>query len=204
MRFDEITKVHYLNEQDDMTDEQIKQIIQRDCAPYLREVGDKHLFRGMPVNKQFLKKRTRLADRDPVDTPVELHKMINAYFVKEFKKPFRNAMFCTGKLSDATKYGIAYKVYPIGKFEYLWSPTIIDLWHSYNKNKGEIQDQLIAAGYSKNDVHTPDFIHKKYELFIKDVVVGAFKHNEGLQQAIEADMEVMVWCEEYYAVRNHG
>ena len=198
MRFSEITKVHYLNEQDDMTDEQIKQIIERDCAPYLQEVGDKSLLRGMPINQQFLKKRTRLADRIPKDTPPELHNMINEYFVKEYKKPFRNAMFCTGKLHEAKQYGTPYAVYPIGDFEYLWSPTVIDLWLTYDESKYELRKQLSKSGILNV---APDFENKMHELFLKEYIVRKYIHNSALQAAIQIGNEVMVWCEEYYAVK---
>ena len=203
MRFNEITKVHYLNEQDDMSREQIKEIIERDCAPYLEQIGDKPLLRGMPIDQQFLKKRTRLADRIPKDSPPELHKMINKYFVKAFKRPFRNAMFCTGVLADAKTYGTAYAVYPIGKFQYLWSPSVTDLWTTYEDNLYDMTEQIIDNGFPREDAEnmTPEFLNKTYKLFLKEFVVGEFIHNKGLQKAIQSGKEVMVWCEEYYAVK---
>ena len=118
----------YLKEGKDS--KEILAILYEDCFPFLKEIKgtDEFLYRGVSLSvSDILKRTTRLEDRRPKDTPEWMHEVLNNAFESKFGWPARNGVFATSDIDDAEKYGTAYLFFPIGKYEYVWSPTVEDL-----------------------------------------------------------------------------
>jgi len=158
--------------------------IQRDCQPYLNAINNQvdryEIYRGMKrVHSAFSKRTVRLDKRNPTDSPRDVHDAVNEYFHDTFGAPFRNAMFCTGNLTEVREYGEAFVVYPIGDFEFLWSPYVDDMfkeWEDFN---------------IETNLDTPQFI--------KTRIAGKF-FNTDIKKAIDSEHEIMIRCNNYYAV----
>ena len=110
---------------------EISSMIQRDCKPFLKEIkgGKSLLFRG---NKRRIndisKVRSRLKDRIPSDTLKEIHNHMNKLYNNEFGWPVRNGIFATGNFNTTKSYGNGYIFFPIGKYEFVWSPDVEDFF----------------------------------------------------------------------------
>lgn len=107
-------------------------IIWKDCQPFLKEmVRDKHyepMYSGRKSSEEFFTRAVR-KNRKPTDTHLLVSKDLDEKFQGMFGYPARsNSIFCTGDLSDSEEYGSAYMIFPIGKYKYLWSDDIGDLY----------------------------------------------------------------------------
>lgn len=160
-------------------------LVKRDCQPFLRDLGDHLLFRGMrlfgpkaPKDKSFFKKAIR-TDRLPTNTNIDDHHEMDEWFKKKFGiKARSNTAFTTGNFRDAKSYGTVYAFFPIGDFKFIWSPTVSDLFVDARgiKSTKDVFPWLDRANYQDTD----------------------------LQAAIESGNEIMVQCKEYYSVIAHG
>jgi len=165
---------------EEVTEQNIEEwawLIKEDCQFYLRQNNPKNfpLYRGLKMEDEpFLKKRVRLKDRTPKDMNPELHHELNSYFQTKFGSPFRNAMFCTGNEAEATVYGAYYYVFPRGKFEFIWSPHIDDLFSLWD-------------------------MHGDEDIFFDEVKNGDYT-NKNLSNAIDSHHEIMIRCNSYYAL----
>ena len=127
MKIAEATEIH--------TDAQwIMERLSKDCKPFLNLIGSQvtkyKLYRGMPFMKKadsMTKKQIRLDDRKPMSSAQVKHERYNHFFQEVFGQPFRNAMFATGSHKMAQYYGEPFMVFPIGKFDWLWSPDVNDM-----------------------------------------------------------------------------
>ena len=176
--------------QQEITFDEFKKIIERDCASYIKQVGFKMpLYRGMEKvsNPAFIietpdedvpvyKKRVRL-DRVPSAFSVEMHSMIDNWFNEKFQIKARSqTVFATGDKMDALLYGEAFIIFPIGEFKYVWSPNVADLFSKgLSSNPHELSMQLQKYQYRDTD----------------------------LEEAIKSDCEIMIKCDSYYAISSY-
>jgi len=159
-------------------------LIKEDCQYYLNQNNPKNspLYRGLGTsNKPFLKKRVRLNNRNPKDTHQYIHNKINKSFVEDFGAPFRNSMFCTGDAYAAANYGDVYHIFPRGKFEFLWSPNIDDLFSLWDLHDGD-------------DDEDEFFKHFRYGNYT----------NRNLNDGINSKHEIMLRCNSYYALLDNN
>lgn len=175
--------------------ERVGDLILNNCWHFLNEIDyqiDKYvLYRGINVNekKLFLEGQVRLTDRKPLTIDKEVHDYLNVLFDKKFGHPYRNGLFVTGNKTMADHYAktvsdktistrSVYAVFPIGKFEFVWSKKVRDLFINV--------DNIINL---KKDV---------FEEKIKEIV-NSYQINN-LKEAIKSGHEIMIWCEKYYAL----
>ena len=162
---------------------EIIQKIRYDCRPFLKKLGNEHvrlLYRGshhrLPSYhniKKFIPRKHRM----PSDMNKRDHDMFNKSFYKKFGwKPRSEGVFCTGNEATASGYGDAYIFFPIGDFEFLWSPKIRDLYDHVHTRK-PIGSILLK-----------DFFKEAVGKYI----------NSGLVTAITSGHEIMVRCNSYY------
>ena len=157
--------------------------IKINCQPFLNEIEDPFsLLRGLrPTPDWAVKKTARLANRQSMSTPDWLHKELNQMFVKRFRVPFRNAVFCTGNESQARVYGMMFAVFPIGNYKYAWSPKYRDLYQNFDNFR----------------------VHNDQHDFIKTVDITSYQ-TTGLNEAIASGHEIMLYADSYYALNmNH-
>ncbi|WP_191237583.1 hypothetical protein [Cobetia marina] len=127
----------------------------------------------------------RDAPRQPVDTPIFIHKIVDEWFFNNFRVKARSeCIFCTPDVSEATKYSAGYssgvlaEVFFGGESKFLYSASVVDLnmyVYDIGPDKEDIFDWLDAQEYKM--VYSPDDIPddvvseimvdcKKYEISI--------------------------------------
>jgi len=193
--------------------------IRQDCQPFLKAAGSEKmsLYRGIkgvrighepawgPGTRESIGpagiKRARLEGRDPTDMDKYWHDRLNVYFTQKFGAPYRNAVFCTGDFHVAGEYGTPSMIFPVGDFEFIWSPKVSDLYteiedRELNFDPAEIQpDSYDNRKEYKEDV-------KKYKDDTKSLFKNEMKAytNKNLQKAIKSKYEIMLRCKEYYFI----
>lgn len=122
---------------------EIMATLRNDCRPWFHMSEGVPGFRGMRVSdttnqntKLFLQKSVR-SDRTTKDSPEELTDAIDDS-LNRLGYDFihrRNALFIGGDRAESTSYGRAFRVFPIGDFQFVWNPHIRDPWSNYDSNE---------------------------------------------------------------------
>jgi hypothetical protein len=169
--------------------------IKKDCQPYLQSVIDPlMLFRGMTYGQGFIRKKVRKDDRTPKAASMSRHNLVNDYFIDRFGIPFRNGIFCIPNLNVASGFGEVYVIFPIGKYEALWSPKVADL--NYFFDDDEFDD--LRAALDSMDTGSDEYMHTVGELW--DVMDSQKWIRNRLDDAWAFKNEIMIWCDHYYAL----
>jgi len=172
-----------------------------ECSEFLQEINYDlvyKLFRGIPkLNSLYGKKHTR-TDRRPMSNDYRTHEYFNLYFKRKYGVAFRSSVFATGRAAAAITYGTLVNIFPIGKFDYLWSPDITDLYGSVTK--GKLIDFNIIAHDALSNTNSDNYV-SKIDDYLSDVGVK-FYHNTDLTDAILSCSEIMINCNSYYYIRH--
>lgn len=118
-------------------------IIFKDCQPYLKEMrknrADHFFYRGTRKRGDAITEIKPRQDRYPKDTPQDVQDYIDDFFQKKFGwRPRSQGVFTSYKDDDAKNYGSVHMFFPKGKYEYVFSPDVQDLW-SYIDDNGFMQ-----------------------------------------------------------------
>jgi len=193
MRFNEFLTEDFATEQIIMN--QVK-TIRQNCQPYLTQNRDAinrfPLYRGVKKTNEakVIRKEVRLDDRKPKDMPLKLHQFINGYFKKHYGAAFRNAMFVTSSVGNASEYGDVYLIFPAGNLQYLWSADYEDLYS-------------ITGEFGFESMHG-DWNNERWqdaqELLV-DQVLSTYQ-TDGLEKAIDSSHEIMIRCPYYYGIHS--
>ena len=170
----------------------ILKLIKKDCKPFLNlinnQINEYKLYRGLEAAshpESITKKQIRLNDRRPMSSAQEKHDRYNHYFEEVFGAPFRNALFASGDRAMAQFYGYPFVVFPIGEFEFIWSPDVNDM---------ALDIQWPSVGGFVNVPPSQEVVDDKLEF-------AGYRKNIDLAQAIKSGNEIMIRGKEYYAVR---
>lgn len=195
---------NYINEYRDGL-EKWKSLIKDKCKPYLKLVkgSDRLLFSGRKNEKPVIMKQVR-QNRKPVDTPLEVHELLDNQFKDKFGIRARsNSIFCYFKNinmvgSDSSAYGDPYYIFPIGKFKTIWSPHIQDLFD-------EIQTIFEHKYFGDFDKRNWSNIREEYrEEFLEFLEMKNYPlryTDKPIKGMRSENTEVMVNCKEYIAVK---
>jgi hypothetical protein len=195
--------------------------IYNDCQSYFKAVrltgneltdwmwhGTKHL----PSNRHPVYVVDAKTDREPRDTPLQVHNAVNDYFKQQYGKPFRNGVFATGYYSDAAIYSrdhSAWALIPIGHFSWLCSAEkdgdFRDLTGLWRRTFEEVHRQLSKehpnlTAYDVDDMAIPDAI----EALIDHIHGETWYFNEALSSCIKSQNEIMLWCSKFYLIDRHS
>lgn len=187
MRFKE-----FLSEEPVLTSSQkdTKEILLADCKPFFAEWNKSELvYRAMrfrdaglaELNDSPLHVFNVGKNRKPTDTDPKLHQLIDDALFEKFKIRGRSeCAFATGYIDEAKKYGkdTVFAFFPIGPFEFVWSPRITDAFRFFDDRDPEIAYEQIISGS-----------------------VGYT--NENLNEAIDSFNEIMFKCDSYYLLDRH-
>ena len=142
--------VNYLNEKSvaKFSDFDIAmEFMEKNCQPFIdywtkRLNPDDFLYRGVPgVPDIFLKKVRK--NRKPMNTEEEIQKIADDNFERRFGIRARSeTVFCSSKIKQAKDYGQPRIIFPVGKYEVIWSPDIEDMYLSMSSDIEEFRDQL--------------------------------------------------------------
>lgn len=172
----------------DPTPLQIEETLIKHCAPFLRAVDGgvnqhQQLWRGGDEGgkKKFDRIEARTGARNPKDTPQNVHDYLNKWFKEKFGWSARDALFCSGRQGVASQYGDIKAIFPIGRFSYIWSPDIQDMYSDLH---------LKHYGYDDEDEFSWDMLDKRLD-----------KTNwktDGLDEALKGMSEIMINCDAYF------
>lgn len=118
----------------------------KDCKQYLKDLNIKNagkvMYRG--ARGGDMTKIIPRKDRVPKDMDQDLSNALDDEFEREFGwEPRSEGVFCSGDRDQAAGYGNVFTVWPIGKYKFLWSWSIFDL---YTK-----MDQMGSSDYIDTD-----------------------------------------------------
>jgi len=117
--------------------------IKKDCKPAIEymKAANNYIYRGMKTGGNLGEKSTR-SDRMPKDTSMMMHNLIDEVMEDQYGwKPRSEGLFCTGDRYGTESYGNKYIIFPVGKFEYIWSPNVRDSYSQFGDS--EMMDKLI-------------------------------------------------------------
>lgn len=179
----------------------IKRII-ADCRPYFdlinNDVDNLKLYRGLQMasvtkRAEEVAKSVYIADvrkdREPLNTPVRLHKLIDSWMEENLGSKFRSqSIFCCGNYYTAMSFGTPHVIIPIGEFKYAWSPYLEDLY-------SDVEEIAHAANKANCD-----WDHAEHQAL--HTLNNADYRTNNLKLAIsEYDKnEIMIECDRYYII----
>jgi len=202
----------YLIEQRPTPGQKVIEHIRRDVSSvYLNALSKagEFVYRGTDNTIDFIDEFPVRKDRRPFSTDYREHEMIDKMFEKEFGWKVRsNSVFATSNEFDADTYGRPYLFFPVGKFKYVWSPKVRDLWGTLGATKREIVTKEKIGDTSKRP-------HLARDTWFKNVWIEGgglekefpkilqYYTDRQLTAAIKKGVEIAFTCKTYYLV-NRG
>jgi hypothetical protein len=169
--------------------------LQRNCKQFLNEANidvnnianTKLLYRGVSRTIPTMQRIECPHHRSPMNTDPQVHQIIDAWFVKYTRVGYRsNAFFGTGDFKNAEFYGQPCAIFPVGDYEYCWSPNVKDLTITLQQNNTEIST---ATKSNTLEVAVDNMLKKSKYLC-----------NVRLDEAIASGNEVMIHCKSAFIV----
>lgn len=214
--------------------EEMASVIIEECGPFLEATKFQSnqyfagLFKGLSGLRKgsFAHKIDVKLDRKPVDTPLEFHNILDNYFLRKFNRKFRSeSTFAVGDIDIAHRYGTCYMIFPIGKFESLWSPKVQDAFDNLFKHEKFLDP--INEEWSDVYLEVTKFLDKNnikgdvlknwenwtyyFDLYLYSKEGSKYldyKHNKLLNLTLSGkdyqEHEVMIACKQYYAIQPAG
>lgn len=113
--------------------EEVIETLKRDCGPFLKDISPRDILLYRGSNTIFMgdisKPHTPRKDRRPKDMRGWMFDLTNYAFKKVFGWEARKeGVFVVGLQKIAQRYGNPYLFFPIGKYDYIWSGNIEDLY----------------------------------------------------------------------------
>ncbi len=176
-------------------EEDIDALIQKDCKPFLKQIKNKHLYRGTKLSYNAFKAIPR-KDRKPKDTPIEMQNLFDDIMQKLYGwKPRAQGVFVTGGISQAQVYGSVYEIYPIGKFKFIYASDVHDFFTEF-RGEANLFKQKRSIQATLEDVIKMPAYRNQISKFIK-----ANYTDHDLYNAAMCENEVMILCKSYYGKR---
>jgi len=201
----------------------------KDCKGFLveflksqRTSGFRWFWRGTDRQITEIGKVPTRKNRKPKDMPVKLHELIDFMFYKKFRwSPRSEGVFTNPQPGAVMPYGqYAYAFFPIGKYRFIWSSRVEDLFADMYRRKltPDKADHLYADVVGNNAVLLPNTREeyaeerKKFEIWFKDPkgwfaevvkradeVINTYQ-DDNMPMALAHRMEVTFDCKKYYLV----
>lgn len=196
--------IEYLNENDEYVDLLGK--LEKDCSQYLSDV--RRLKGGILLsgrkNKSSWFQRDIRKNRKPLDTPIEIHNMIDDVFEKKMGIRLRsNSLFCVADRLLAESYGDVFAILPMGKYASWYNEEIRDLFAYFGRHNIKKQLGIEASGGGAPKVNKELVWKLKNEYGFKDKFLNLLKsvinnYKQGFPK--DNSVEIMVTGNSYYAV----
>jgi hypothetical protein len=207
----------YINESgyDDYEEvKDIAEILMDNCAPFLKELKKTQykymLYRGYKkdVSKsvEFVKPRK---NRRPKDTPLALHNLLDDLFKKKFGWKVRSeGVFVAPRNFPLSDYGRVYLFFPVGKFKYVWSPKVSDLYEeldwittAYYYDSGDFEAEQAIYNWINPiedfEEWRSNFDAEKYFLEKLEKIINTYTNKDLSGALIKGRNEMAIQCEEY-------
>ena len=146
------------------------------------------LYRGMKKKISTYEVIIPRKNRKPLSTDPVVHRLLDEEFKKQFGWRARSeGVFCTGDYPPGI-YGERYYIFPIGKFDFLWSPDVKDLTVSLDHSGIFTTDYKLDPSVPMNTVNDVVF-----------QLVSTYQDDDFLA-ALRSGNEIMLRCKKYYAL----
>jgi hypothetical protein len=191
--------------------EEIRTKIERDCKPFLKHMkGAKNLLhRGMSDVVSSIGKKVTRTDRTPRYISSELASMLDKWGKKHWKFPPRSqAVFTTINKHNASKYGSAYSIWPIGNFQYAWNNNVDNIYGYYDNFQWNVtrhRDKVNRDSASQSDEIDWDEAADEYFKMKLEPELSKYRTNMlnvYLKASPGSYTECIVKCKSYYYVHN--
>jgi len=176
--------------------------IEKNCKPYLKELrtGVSSFIRySRTWNNTTIIRKEAKKDREPRDTPKEVHKLMDDTLKSKFGwKPRSDGLFVwiapkNFEISlDVTSRKGGY-VFPIGPYKYVYNPEIFDVYAEYESIESDLWGQYKEPKLSEKAFE--DF--KGWWLNNKDALKG-YKDINAL--SVRSRCECMLKLKSYYII----
>lgn len=194
-----ITFKEYLNEQSSAIGK-IVEIIHQDCLPFLKEIGDKlPIYHGSNNIVKTMQKIPLTKNKKPSYMSREVHDLLDSSFEMLSGVKFTSSgISTTGSRKMAYQIGNVHLFFPVGKYNYAWSPLVNDAneYFGLKAASGVVED-----GHIEYDSENVD---KYYDAVHEFIMSGGaqYKFNTGLQEAAQSGHEILFNCDEYYLIHS--
>jgi len=165
-----------------------------ECKPYIDILKDckkgKLFVRGINEKNIDIQKFEMLDSRQPKDTFIDSHNMFNTFFYDNFGWNVRDGVFCYMTKTYITGYGAEnYFIFPIGNFEYCWSPDVTDLFTRFEE---EINGNYEDPGWEDEE---------EWIDFVRDIVIPKEYKIDNVCKSYDSN-EISLNCRNGYYVVN--
>lgn len=166
--------------------ESIADKIEKDCQPWIQKVNPTNfVYRGMkikdPEHIQIINTRK---DRKPKDSSWNKHHLLNILIENAGLSANRNnSAFVTSQSKMARKFGTVFIFYPIGDFNYTWSPYNSDFFQtlelfgnvlSITKENFEDIKQILLKKLNFSKFEKPPYEWENYNVIKSEVNFETF------------------------------
>ena len=219
LRFKQFIKEEIILE---VTDENLEKI-KKDCSQFIKESGGLPAFRGSERDLHFWNKTRDVSI--PRDSSDLLSTSLNLYLEDKFGYPAIrsfNRIYAAGDAPQLKQYGDLYYIFPVDKFNFVWSSEVQDATSDIDRHiGGKIISYLEQSGMNQEDVHNTfrhfsmAIAHKdgieiadiKDEDFFRPIMMAleeAFEEynyqNKNLKNALDSGNEITFQTKAYYAL----
>lgn len=191
---DELGRLHLVD---------VLNMVKDDCQQFLHRAASKGkfhaLYSGLPAEKWPTHEVQVRKDKAPIPTPKRIQDSFDRVMSEMYSKEFRSdSFYATGDPEMASKRGIKHLVFPIGRFEYLWSDKIADLIKGFGSEE-DITDEE-GMYWDMQEAADSDAEDKIVKAFLKD---NEFILSKDLKRCADKGHDAMIDCKYFYAIPAH-
>lgn len=167
----------------------IREHVRKDFIDTVVSTGVVYRYTRHKINNVFITLPTR-TNRMPMSTPRFLQDLLDDMFLKKFGwKPRSSGVFTNGNPSFLGIYGDMQLFFPVGNYDFIWSPDVGDLYHKVISIMGDLR---VTNESDRNGMKKVADRFKIDELSIY--------RNTDLSAAIRSGNEIMFKCSGYVLV----
>ena len=168
---------------------------ERECKYYLNmmEGSEKYLYHGTTAPIVSGARCNFVPRGKPRNSSTRLHNEVNDFFESRFKLPFRDGLFVSGNSRKVLEYGSPSIIVPRGKFEWLCSMRIMDLYTTFERFYDQDWDEedVESEGDRKSNSERNQIAEDKTIDLVK---TSKWINNKNLLKCVESGNEIMLWC----------
>jgi hypothetical protein len=177
--------------------EKVLTFLKRDCDKYISEIGNRVLYHGTRFSGNWIIKKSRIGTRRPLSTSIEIHEDLNVGFKKKFGWPVRDGVYTISKKDYTKAYGTPHIFFPIGNYQYCWSPSVFDLFTKISLTGEVISPSLMKKIF--RDEYGKSFFRNGEEIDMSTFYTSV-PEDVG-KEIIKSNGKVVVWNDNEYVVK---
>ena len=202
--------------------------IKRDCSRFIKESDGHPAFRGVKNQPYYFTKTKDVSS--PRDSSYLLSNSLNLFLEQKFGyeaiRSF-NRIYVAGEAPQLKQYGDLYYVFPVDKFNFVWSEEVQDATSDFgtsnfttsiirylekqkmNKDKiKETMDAFYLATLNENGIKISDIKNKKFFkpiMLALDELFEQFNYqNRNLPAALNSGNEIVIQTPAFYSIKVLG